>query len=81
MATRSSRVVAAAPVTAVAPTTTDAVTTTTATDTTAAHIPLVRAQPMRPGGPTRANVAATELRRWLAQGWRKADQNGGDHGA
>ena len=81
MATRSSRVVATAPVTAVAPTTIDAVTTSAATDAIATHLPLVRTQPMRPGGPTRANVAATELRRWLAQGWRKADQNGGDHGA
>lgn len=68
MATQNARRRGAGEVAPVAPSETDLVT-------------LWRAQPVRPGGPVRAEVAAAELDHWLARGWQQAPAPGEDDGA
>lgn len=45
------------------------------------RVTLWRAQPVRAGGPVRAEVAVKELEAWLARGWQQTPAPGDPDGA
>lgn len=45
------------------------------------RVTLTRVEPVRTGGPTRAQVPASEVEGWLARGWQRAPVAGEADGA